>query len=735
MTTIDDSQHDLPPGHEADVSSREADALDARLNEVSHSTGRATAWSRFGPKRRSRMRETASVPDFAQAFHQRVDRAEAADAGFSGLDPTLWEQIMASTGASGAVTTPSAPNRPTAQPVRGGTRPAARPPANRPFWTGFANATLAVVLLLAVFGVWRVYDRSQDSPPPTEPQALAFQPDETPDATQSGASPTQAAPGDIPPTVENPLNPTVEPAAIAESAFTCDFSSDMPIFQQVDVSPVPGTALLVTTSGDLVLTCPEEPNPVVLLNDVGQAWPLEWPGIVRTVGLNDEGLVPATYVNILTGDQVTLAPTAPNESSTTAPNDGRAPWVVMPVSGGVSGEVTLLDLRTLESSGLSAFFPPNTYPPSLASMSSTNSSGVLAVALRTPNSMEGNGALYAEVGWPGAVLIANGSLDDTHWIDVPDDLTDIQEMVLSPDGDLLALRSTVATMEPGVVPTTIYSVIRTDTGKEVGRTEEVHRYTPEMRWAADGDAMVFIDDTGVSVMDTRTGNVGRLLESSDDLQSLRSTVDAYTVLVTRVQAEEVATETPDLVRPQTFSINLQTGAVVTIEGVDVSLVTQPWTLPTQLLVMADRYPVGAGPFTFRVVNAMTGEDVGVLEDVEYSQMTPDGWPRFGPDMVVATPDGMTEVIGFGGQHIYLLQLTVDGAVITHLPAPGGDANTMVNLVLSPDGRWLSATREGDEARTRFLFDLTTPEADWIEVPSTVPGSGPATIFFVMGTGD
>ncbi len=76
--------------------------------------------------------------------------------------------------------------------------------------------------------------------------------------------------------------------------------------------------------------------------------------------------------------------------------------------------------------------------------------------------------------------------------------------------------------------------------------------------------------------------------------------------------------------------------------------------------------------------------------------------------------------------------------IRQVDSPPGLAeayNASANLFISPDGGMLSLTVQGDESRTRWLLPLNGEPDEWIEVPSTVPGEGPATIFFVPGTGD
>jgi hypothetical protein len=714
VTCFDDTPNDLPPDHEADVSTPEADALDARLNEISQSQGRATAWFRRGPQRRSRIREAADVPDFAQAFHQRVERQEAADAGFAALDPTLWEQIMASTTSPGL--TPSRPAL-TANPsaIPQAARISTRATSPRRFLTGFTNATLAVIVLLMAFGAWRIYDGERPVPPPTpdQPHSLAFQPEATPETIA-------AVPEDI---------------STPEPAFACDFTRDIPILLEVNESPVDATIVLLTRSGDVILTCPEEPEPIVLASDMGNVAPTQWPGVVMTQAMNYEvGVTPLTYINLLTGEQVEIVPTY-SQPSHMAWTGGRSQWALQVSGTEETGDVSVVDLKTFDTRLLSDLYMPFAYPDDLATVTSTNSSGVLALALSTRTDPEtGIGAIYQSADGPGTILIVNGSLSYTRWIHVPNDLIDIQEMVLSPDGDFLALRSTSGMDGSAGSLSTIFSVIRTDTGAEVGRSDVSHAI-PDMRWAMDGDALVFLEDSGVGFIRTDTGEIERLLETNDELQDLRSTHDPETVLVTAFQVEDPIRETPTTVNHRVLSLNIQTGEMLVFDGIDISLNASPGYSDSQFLVMAAERPAGSGPHSFRVVDPVSGEEISTLENVEYVAVSSSGQPTLDVRQVATTPNGATQVISFSPEHSYVLHQG-NGSEIAHLPTPDMDAVRALALTLSSDGKWLSAIPMGQgDDQLRYLLDLTEQEAEWQRVPDDFPDTLARSIFFVPGTGD
>src|SRR5690606_12564375 len=102
---------------------------------------------------------------------------------------------------------------------------------------------------------------------------------------------------------------------------------------------------------------------------------------------------------------------------------------------------------------------------------------------------------------------------------------------------------------------------------------------------------------------------------------LGTTYDPDVVLVTRMQAEEIATETPELVQPLTYSVNTRTGESIEIEGVDVSHNLSPWLADTHFLVMGDTYiqDMDGETATFRVVDAVTGETVDEIAGIAIAQ--------------------------------------------------------------------------------------------------------------------
>ncbi len=725
-TPHDPNHNDLPPGSGADARESGADALDDLLNEITQGPRHTTA--RHGkrhhqPKGRSQPRdEQDTLSAFARAFHQRVERSEAADSGGAALDPTLWEQIMARTspaqpaaataaghsGISGSI--PSSRSRSAASPPR------IRPP--RLYGQMLANATLALIVVLTAFGAWTVYDRVL-APPPVTPEStvpgVAMQP-ATPEATESD---TQI---DAPPVITTP-----------EPAFACDFTRDMPIFQQVDESPIDGTALLVTTTGELVLSCPEEPEPIVLATNVGQASPAQWPGIVYTASPYDEGEMPdVVYVNAFIGETVEVG-VYMSESSTGTNPEG-SPWHLAPAVDDTSAWA-ITDLRTMENRLLSSFTEaPESFPPGTAMITSASGDTVV-VGIRTENGIGGEGYLFDAEGLPGTLLVIAGSLDNAHWIDVPEDLASTRHMELSPDGQFLALKSNDG--QASFDGTITYTIIRVSDGVEVARSEGIEDFSSEMRWVQDGVALAYTNTNSLMLLTTDGSESPlTLLESPYPLSNLYTTYDSDVILARQQQPEEVATETPELVQPLTYSVNTVTGESIEILGADASINMSPYEQVSRFMVMVDDYVRDGEPHTYRVIDPVTGEQTGEIADVVLP-IGQGGYPSLGRFSIASTADGSTEVLGFSPATLWLMTMDGDSPVVRQIASPPGreDATQgMVNLFLSPDGWTLSLTVDGDESRTRWLLPLDAEPDSWVEVPSTVPGSDPGYIFFVKGTG-
>jgi hypothetical protein len=580
-------------------------------------------------------------------------------------------------------------------------------------WRGFANATLAVVIVLAGFATWLVYDRidgsSTDDPPATVP-GLADAP-HTPEATD-----------------------VAEPAVIPSLAYACDFSRDIPIFPQVDESPVEGTALLLTTGGDLVLSCPEEPEPIVLTSGVTQVSPMHWPGIVSVLGAGPPGTQPMTVVNVMSGGMVDVG--IPPESMTdpwTQPTD--TPWLVAPAAG-APGEWTITDLRNMNSRLYSDL--AGAPVPEGTVLTARASGDTLVVTPWVRETQEDTGAAFQGKGIPASALVIVGSLDATNTIDLPANLPPIVDLRLAPDGRHLALITNENRNLPGAV--THVSVVRTSDGKEVGRDNITNTGMPgmAMTWVQGSEALTYLNGASLMLLTTDGDGTPVTLLHDSSIEMLRSTYNPDVVTVSGHRNTGGATKTPGESLFLTTSVNTRTGEILEFPEFDVRD-TYFWEFPpTRYLILSGTQADDTTPTTYRVVDPVTGEEVDTLTNVVVSEL--EGHTGLGRESLVFSADGNTEVIAFRAAETYVLRESDGEADIRQLPAlPGLDGTSTVgaDLFISPDGSLLSATISGSGEGDRFLLDLTDPGAAWSVYPTQASDreSGVHGIRFVPGTGD
>jgi hypothetical protein len=729
---------DLQLEHGADASISDADALDTLLNEIAQEDGSPNTRSGHGHERPDvRIEDNGHVSDAGtlhaatRSFHHRFAAAQAGDPGAAALDPHLWETIMTSTTpnapsphpfvTAAASVSPAASVIPTKEescstrtarrkvPRMLGMTGKSRGPFTRP-WQGLANATLALVIILAGFGIWRFYDGLNSTgtpePTPTVP-GLAMQP-ATPEATET----------------------VTAPVATPTPAYACDFTSDIPIFPKVDTSPIDGTALLVTTTGDLVLTCPEEPEPIVLTSGVTQVSPLHWPGIVSTLGEGAPGAQPMTVVNVMSGGMVDVG--IPPESMTapwTQPTD--TPWLVAPAAGN-PGEWTITDLRNMNSRLYSDL--AGAPVPEGTVLAASASGDTLVVVPWIPASEVDPGAIPQGKGMLPTALVVNGSLDATHTIALPADLPPIIDLRLAPDGLHMALITNENRNLPGAV--THVSVVRTSDGKEVGRDNITNTGMPgmAMTWVQGSEALTYLNGASLMLLTTDGDGTPVTLLHDSSIEMLRSTYNPDVVTVSGHRATGGATETPGESLFLTKSVNTRSGEILEFPEFDVRD-TYFWAFPpTRYLILSDTQADDTTPTTYRVVDPVTGEEVDTLTNVVVSEL--EGHTGLGRVSLVFSADGNTEVIAFRAAETYLLRESGGEADIRQLPAlPGLDVESTVTaeLSISPDGSFLAATIEGGGEGDRFLIDLTDPDAMWTVYPSQA-GTDPDSIFFVPGTG-
>jgi hypothetical protein len=440
-------------------------------------------------------------------------------------------------------------------------------------------------------------------------------------------------------------------------------------------------------------------------------------------------------INITTGRSAPLG-IGQNEMQYTQIDGPSGPIVASP-SQGSDTDWTFTDLRTMQSVQLSSLVDLSGVEPNLGAVAATSEQGVFAFGLRAPMTEFSEGSLT------GDILIFDGALDAYHLIAPPEGVQDIGRLDISPDGTVVAFTSRKQIGLAG--SEVIYSLVSLRSGDLLGQSVSTDDPMVEMRWLADSSGIVFVQDKTLQRLSVTPGSKAEVVFSAkDDLYNLSLTPDPDVVVVTRMQAEEVATETPDQIQPMVYIVSLSTGDVTEVEGRDFGRNMSPWPYPVRYLVMTDDPEIQLfTPFSIRIVDAVTGEAIGEHSDLVLSEWAE---PRRGLalDGVQGSEDGSTLVIsGIGAAHLFVIQ-AVDG-VPTVRQSPGIDErwvehNWPVTVRLSPDGKELSLVYSNeeavDESRGRYLLDLTDPNAEWVHVATeSAGGGGPGIITFVPGTGD
>ncbi len=452
-----------------------------------------------------------------------------------------------------------------------------------------------------------------------------------------------------------------------------------------------------------------------------------------------------TYVSLITGESVRIGQWG--NGSVGGPGEYVAsPWLIHPADD-ESGRWAITDFRTMESQLLDdvtgTLWPAASEDAISGNIhaSVSDDSGALAIWPALPYveaepAEDVSGSVDADAIAEGDVLIINNSLDDVHWIDIPADLPPVRDMRLSPDGTHLALIGSGSMMDQQPVRTV--SIVNVATGEEVARSEEgIYRGNFELSvtWVQNGQALAYLQNNALNLL-TLDGESSVLLTVDGEVVNLRNTVDADVVLASRMQAEEVATETPDQVQALTYVVNTRTAEVAEVEGSDLRN-TWGWEQPPAAVMLIGTVDTAAGTTTYRLVDAVTGEDIAganefVAQNGEYGQ------PEGGKNSFTTSMNGSVTAVGIGDGPLWVIQEAEGVVEAREVTAPiswGMGPFNFASVLLSPDGTMLSLTVNGDESRTRYLLDLTDPESEWLEVPSTVPGEGTSMIFFVPGTSD
>ncbi len=718
------NEHDLRLEPTTDAPN-DADALDALLNEIASGNGT------LGTRQRepnARTDDAASVMATAAAFHRQVETAHGRDAQAARPDPQLWETIMARTSTTVTAPMPSARIRPTAS--RGHTHNAdlkhRRRAARQPAWQALANLGLVAAILLLAIGAWRAAGSpglpgSGDGNGTLPAGQFAMQP-----ATPGTPESTGKAPVVIPP-VATPTPTTA-----------CDFSRDIPIFQEVDESPWDGTAVLLTTTGDIVLTCPEEPAGTVLAttSKYGNVAPTWWPGTVLVPSFGEKPDEASTrVVSLVTGDVVEFG-LGPESFGLGTQGTPGSPWLVGPAPNDTD-DVQILDLRTMETGLLSDIL--GTEPPAHGGylMGGSGDTTLALALLRHAHPAEGNATLVTE-GLPGDLLVLDGSLDAATWISASEGFPPVVGFEVSPDGRYIALHGAKGSMDSREHT---WSLVSLDNGAEVARAS-TYTTGPEPDEGVWTDAgFAYVDSGRLMLLPVNGDGAEEAVFGGDGdgpLTNLRATTDNAIVLVDQEWRDDLATNVANMQTPTMYAVDVTTGEATTITGVDVSANTRPWPYPHRFLVTFDYQLDPPDTITYRVIDALTGDTVGTIDDVPLNESGYEGYPKLGLRSVVSSDDGETEVIAFDTQRIYLMQVVDGKPVVRQIAPPEGLPESYpltAQMFLSPDGSLLSLSAQGDEARTRWLLPLDGEPDEWLTVENQTVSDDPGYIFFVPGTGD
>jgi hypothetical protein len=705
----------------------DADALDAWLNEIASGNG-TPGTRRHEPN--ARTDDAASVMATAAAFHRQVETAQGRDARAGGPDPQLWETIMERSGAPSAapaVTTTATPRvaQPTStRPQTSSRRP--RPVAGRQhLWNMAANLGLVAAILLMAFGAWRFAGSpglpgSGDGSGTIPAGQFAMQP---------------ATPGGTPEsTGEAPI--VVPPIATPTPTTACDFSRDIPIFEGVDESPWDGTAVLLTTAGDIVLSCPEEPEATVLAttSKYGNVAPTWWPGTVLVPSFGEKPDAAKTrVVNLFSGEVVEFGLGTENLDLGTQ-NPMNSPWLVGPAPDNTD-DAQILDLRTMQTRLLSEI--AGTAIPEHAGYltASDGAGGTLVLGLQTRHTTEGNGTLVTDSDLPGDLLVLDGSLDAATWVSVPDDFPPVVGPAVAPDGRHVALHGVTDQMSQDRED--VYAIVRLRDGKEIDRSSPLADVpeTGEGVWTQGGQAFAYIDGNALMVLPIGVNLPEQpVFEADGPLSQLRATADESTVLVRQTGPEEIATMTAMGQPPRLYAVNTATRQATMFPGIDISDNVGWETPPDRFLVMFDYQAETPDALTYRVIDAVTGETVGSLDDIPVYDPRDTGYPFLGRASVAKAPDGSAEIIAFDSQHTWLMQLRDGEYRIEQIPAPEGilaETPMTLSMYFSPSGSLVSMNGESDESGTTYVLDVTGDALEWQPIAATWEGG---YLPFVPGTG-
>lgn len=554
--------------------------------------------------------------------------------------------------------------------------------------SGIANAAMVVLVILAGFGAWRVMDSGRGS-----------------GGAPSGGHYTLA-----------PMTPVPDATALTgNSGAACDFSDEVPVYNGVDEPPVDGTAIYVTTSHDLMIRCDEEPEDVLLAQDVDSANPAGWPGIITlAIGAGDYSPIPM-LLNLQTSKSIEFTFTHPTMTQVRDMGfTGQSPFIATALVDEPS-TWTLTDQRTMESRTLSELgeveWPRNT-PIYIAD---NGPQGTYAIAVHDSfASANHQPALTQPEGFPGEILLVSGSLDNASWIDIPDDIMESTALVISPDGEHVAV---LGKDRPETSERSVISILRTSDGTEVARTEPfVYNGMPHIIWVNDSSAVIYHESGALMLLDTRQGSTPEsMLESSGRLFTLRKTYhpDIFAISESSVPAEEWRGEAD-----RAYAVNTRTGEVDTYEGVVWQPASTTGTAREMQPVIVTIDPEGSST---RVLDPSTGTtliDIPMTPTGDQSDWAQEEWQP--ADTLALSNDGGTAAFTIQDQRT-LIVANVSGDQpdarqidFPEFTPPQGDWSTQVRL--SPNGSTVQLSIYTNRVNLQWVLDLSESDATWEEIP-------------------
>lgn len=570
-----------------------------------------------------------------------------------------------------------------------------RTPLHRMGWTGAANVALALLIVVAGFGAWRVFDGGMIG-----------------GGDNAGRSEGNYA---FAPTTPVPM----ATADTDEVLTACDFSDEVPVYNGVDEPPVDGTVLYLTTSHNLMIHCDEEPEDVLLEESVDHVAATHWPGVVNLgIGVGDSEPTPV-FLNLMTNER--LAYGRENSAMTqqgTAHATMRSPFVVTAMPDD-SSAWALTDLRSMETRALGELGGVEWPPNSSIYVSENGAQGTYAIAaVNDALTLERGPALVQPEGFPGEIMLVSGSLDDVSWIDVPEDLTSLYSIHVSPHGEQVAVMDVPRPDSQGEA--TIV-VLKASDGTEVARTD-TFEYTgsPNVLWVNDGEALVYQRLGALMLLEATEGSSPQpLLESDDRLFDLKATHDPEVVTISESDAPETEWSGES---DRVHAVNARTGAIQSFEG--SSFRPASFTLPAlhsqSVIILADHEAGESG--TTRVIDPSSGE---ILIELSIAPAENEPEPgRYGTKF----PSGDTlalsinrETTAFSVREhgmLIVVDLSEEHPEVRELPIPEftppeGEWATQVDL--SRDGTSLQLSVYNETVHMLWVMDLRDHKVIWDEI--------------------